>query len=264
MQQKTIPESPPELRRLFRRGELTIPTAGLASGYVQTNLAVLPRDLAFDFLLFCQRNQRPCPLVEVIEAGKTEPVTTAPGADVRTDIGLYRVFKNGEMVDEVKDISSYWQDDLVSFLLGCSFTFEAAMTRAGIHLHHIEENKNVSMYRTNVDTVPAGMFHGPMVMSMRPIKPSQVVKAVQVTSRYPFAHGAPLHIGSPELIGINDIERPDFGDPVDIQEDEVPVFWACGVTPQSVAMSSKPPLMITHSPGYMFITDMPDENLAVI
>ncbi len=243
---------------------MTVPTAGLAPGFVQANLAILPKDLAFDFLLFCQRNQRPCPLLEVIEVGETEPILTAPGADIRTDVSLYRVYKNGELTDEVQDITSYWRDDLVAFLLGCSFTFETAMIRAGIPLRHVEERKNVSMYRTNVATTPAGIFHGPMVMSMRPIKHNQVVKAVQVTSRYPFAHGAPLHIGNPEVIGVTDIEHPDYGDPVETKEDEVPVFWACGVTPQSVAMSSKPSIMITHSPGYMFITDMPDENLAVI
>ena len=262
--QKTIPQTPWELRELFRKNELSIPTAGLAPGYVQANLAVLPKDLAFDFLLFCQRNQRPCPLLEVLEPGKTEPVLTTPGADVRTDIGLYRVYKNGKMVDEVKDIKSYWRDDMVAFLLGCSFTFEGAMIRAGIPLRHIDQQKNVSMYSTNIPTTPAGIFHGPMVMSMRPIKHSQVVKSVQVTSRYPFAHGAPLHIGDPDVIGVKDITHPEYGDPVEIKSDEVPVFWACGVTPQSVAMSSKPSIMITHSPGYMFLTNMPDENLAVI
>ena len=215
-------------------------------------------------MLFCQRNQKPCPLIEVLEAGNAEPVLTTPAADIRTDIGLYRVYKDGELVDELKDITKYWRDDLVSFLLGCSFTFETAMQRAGISLRHIDEDKNVSMYKTNLNTVPAGIFQGPMVMSMRPIKEDQVVKAVQVTSRYPFTHGAPLHVGNPETIGVKDLEKPDYGDQVDVKEGEVPVFWACGVTPQSVAVSSKPSLMITHSPGYMFITDLPEENLAVI
>ena len=264
MQQQTIPKTPHELRQLFRKGELIVPTAGLAPGYVQANLAIIPKELAFDFLLFCQRNPRPCPLLEVVEAGRTEPVLTAPGADLRTDVGLYRVYRDGELVAEDGDITPLWRDDLVSLVLGCSFTFEAAMLRAGIPLRHIEEEKNVSMYKTSIDTVPSGMFSGPMVVSMRPIHHSQVVKAVQVTSRFPFAHGAPLHIGSPETIGISDITRPDYGDPVEIKKDEVPVFWACGVTPQSVTMSSKPSLMITHSPGYMFITDMPDEDLSVL
>lgn len=264
MKNITIPTNPVELRQLFRNGSLSIPTAGLAPGYVQTNLAILPKDLAFDFLLFCQRNQKPCPLIEVLEAGNVEPVLTTPAADIRTDIGLYRVYKDGELVDELKDITKYWRDDLVSFLLGCSFTFETAMQRAGISLRHIDEDKNVSMYKTNLNTVPAGIFQGPMVMSMRPIKEDQVVKAVQVTSRYPFTHGAPLHVGNPETIGVKDLEKPDYGDQVDVKEGEVPVFWACGVTPQSVAVSSKPSLMITHSPGYMFITDLPEENLAVI
>ena len=264
MNNVTIHKSPHELRQSFRSGSLSMPTAGLASGYVQTNLAILPKDLAFDFLLFCQRNQKPCPLIEVIEQGKSEPILTTPKADIKTDIGLYRVYENGKLVDELKDITKYWRDDLVSFLLGCSFTFETAMQRAGIALRHIDENKNVSMYKTNLNTVPAGIFKGPMVMSMRPIKESQIVKAVQVTSRYPFTHGAPLHIGNPAAIGIKDLHKPDYGDQIDIKEGEVPVFWACGVTPQSVAVTSKPSLMITHSPGYMFITDLPEENLAVI
>ncbi len=264
MKQQAIPATPRDLRQLFRRGKTIVPTAGLAPGYVQANLAILPKELAFDFLLFCQRNPRPCPMLEIVEAGRTEPVLTAPGADLRTDVGLYRVYQDGELVAEEGDITRFWRDDLVSFLLGCSFTFEAAMLRAGIPLRHIEKGKNVSMYRTCIATVPAGIFSGPMVVSMRPIHRSQVVKAVQVTSRFPSAHGAPLHIGDPQAIGIQDISRPDYGDPVEIKEDEVPVFWACGVTPQSVAMNSKPSLMIAHSPGYMFITDMPDEDLAVL
>ena len=253
-----------EARRRIRSNEWRGVTSGVAPGHVQANLAILPRDLAFDFLLFCQRNPRPCPLLEVIEAGSVEPVLTAPGADIRTDASGYRVYRNGEFTAEVDTLEEYWQDDLVSFLLGCSFSFETAMTDAGIPLRHQEQGKNVAMYITNVETAPAGMFSGPMVVSMRPIKREQVVRAVQVTSRFPATHGAPVHIGSPRDIGIRDLDLPDFGDAVEIKADEEPVFWACGVTPQAVALSCKPPLMMTHAPGRMFITDQKDADYAVL
>ena len=248
----------------MRRGELVRPTAGMAPGYVQANLAILPRELAFDFLLFCQRNAKPCPLLEVVEAGSAEPAQMAPGADLRSDVAKYRVYQHGEMTAEIEDISDYWSDDLVSFLLGCSFSFEAALMQAGIGLRHVDNEANVSMYVTNIPTAKAGHFSGPMVVSMRPIPREKIVRAVQVTSRFPAVHGAPIHVGDPEAIGIRDISAPDLGDPCEIREGEVPVFWACGVTPQAVAMSSKPPLMITHSPGHMFITDVRDEDMAVL
>ena len=256
--------TPKEIRELIRRGDLKRHTSGLAPGYTQANLAILPRDVAFDFLLFCQRNPKPCPLLEVVEAGSYEVAHTAPGSDIRTDIGLYRVYKGGEMVDETEDVGSYWRDDLVSFILGCSFTFETPLIKAGIRLRHVEQGKNVSMYITNIQTEPAGMFSGPMVVSMRPVPYNKVVRTVQVTSRFPAVHGAPVHVGDPRAIGIEDISKPDFGDVVGIKEGEVPIFWACGVTPQAVALRSKPSLMIAHSPGYMFLTDMPDEHLAVL
>ncbi len=263
MQISTLPASPVELRELIRRGELVRPTGGLAPNHVQVNLAILPRDLAFDFMLFCQRNPTPCPLLEVVEAGSSEPKRMAPGADLRTDLGKYRVYENGEVVAEVEDISDYWRDDLVSFLLGCSFSFESALIRAGISLPHIEQGTNVSMYITSVQTEPAGVFSGPMVVSMRSVPREKVVRAVQVTSRFPAVHGAPVHVGDPSALGIKDVSIPDLGDPTEIKEGDVPVFWGCGVTPQAVAMNSKPSLMITHSPGYMFITDWLDEDLAV-
>ncbi len=253
---------PRELRRLFRTGDLVRPTAGLADGYVQTNLAILPKDLAFDFLLFCQRNPKPCPVLEVLEPGQWEPKVFAPGADVRTDAPLYRIYRNGKLAGETKDILGVWRDDLVTFLLGCSFTFESALMKAGIKLRHIEQDKNVSMYRTDRPTTPAGVFHGPLVVSMRPIQPRDLVKAVEVTARYPRVHGSPVYMGDPAGIGIRDISKPDYGDPVEIREGEVPVFWACGVTPQAAAMASRPPLMITHAPGHMFVTDVRDEDLA--
>jgi len=255
---------PSALRARFARGELVRPTAGLAPGFVQANLVVLPRDLAFDFLLFTQRNPKPCPLLEVIEPGLVEPRAMAPGADIRTDVPLYRVYEHGILVDEPLEIASRWRDDLVSFLIGCSFTFESALIDAGIRVRHVEQCRNVPMYVTSLPTVPAGVFHGPMVVSMRPIPAGQVVRAVQVTSRFPSVHGAPVHLGDPAAIGIADIAKPDLGDVVEIREGEVPVFWACGVTPQAVAMASKPRLMLTHAPGHMFITDRRDAEYAVL
>ena len=264
VQPSALPARPKELRSLIRNGGLVRPTSGMAPGYAQANLAVLPRDLAFDFLLFCQRNPKPCPLLEVIEAGSSEPVQTAPGADLRTDLAKYRVYRDGVLEAEEADITGYWRDDLVSFLLGCSFTFDAALKRVGISMRHVERGTNVPMFITNVQTTPAGAFSGPLVVSMRPILREKVVRAVQVTSRFPSVHGAPVHIGDPAAIGISDLTAPDLGEPEEVREGEVPVFWACGVTPQAVAMTSKPPLMITHSPGHMFITDMRDDDLAVI
>jgi uncharacterized protein YcsI (UPF0317 family) len=259
-----LPQSPAELRSRFRQGDLARPTAGLAPGFVQANLVVLPRALAFDFLLFTQRNPKPCPLLEVVDAGSTEPRQMAPGADLRTDLPRYRVYREGVLVDEPLDLSARWDDDFVSFLIGCSFTFESALVEAGIPVRHIEQGSNVPMYITSLPTVPAGAFHGPVVVSMRPIPSGQIVRAVQVTSRFPAVHGAPLHIGDPAAIGIADVSKPDLGDPVEIRHGEVPVFWACGVTPQAVAMASKPPLMITHAPGHMFITDRRDSDYAVL
>ena len=260
----TLPSSPVALRSIIRYGEYNTVTAGLAPGYVQANLVILPEAQAFDFLLFCQRNPKPCPLIEVVDAGNVEPSITAPGADIRTDLPKYRVYRDGVLEQETENVLDVWRDDLVSFLIGCSFTFETALLAAGIPMRHIEENSNVSMYITNMPTVPAGQFSGPTVVSMRPIGREKVVKAVQVTSRFPNTHGAPLHVGDPASIGIDDLQKPDYGDVVPFQAGEIPVFWACGVTPQAVAMQSKPPFMITHSPGHMFITDVRDEDLAVL
>ena len=264
MQVSALPPNPVELRALIRGGEISTFTTGMAPGHVQANLVILPRDVAFDFLLFCQRNPKPCPLLEVVEAGSVEPKRFAPGADLRYDLPEYRVYRYGELEAEVTDIVDYWRDDMVSFLLGCSFTFDNALMSNGIPLRHIEQGVNVSMFITNIQTAPAGMFAGPMVVSMRPIHHSKIVKAVQVTSRFPNTHGAPVHIGSPEVIGVEDPRQPHLGDALAFKDGEVPVFWACGVTPQAVAMESKPPLMITHSPGHMFITDLRDEDVAVL
>lgn len=250
-----------DVRHKARSGDLKSPTAGMALGFVQANLVVVPRDLAFDFLLFCQRNPKPCPLLDVTLAGDHEPRLVAPGADLRTDLPRYCIYKNGKLADEPESLTAYWRHDLVGFLLGCSFTFESALLQAGLPVRHLEENCNVPMYRTSIPCRPAGTFHGPMVVSMRPMTPSQAIRAVQVCSRFPRAHGSPVHIGDPSAIGIRDLTRPDFGDPVDLRSDEVPVFWACGVTPQAVAMETKPPLLITHQPGCMFVTDLRDTDL---
>jgi len=253
-----------EARLAIRDGRHFGPTAGVATGYVQANLVVLPRDLAFEFLLFCQRNPKPCPVIEVFDTGQTEARLTAPSSDIRTDVSKYCVYRNGALDSELDNLLDMWNDDFVTFLLGCSFTFEYALIENGIRLPHVESRKNVSMFITNIETVPAGPFSGPLVVTMRWIPADKVVRAVQTTSRFPSVHGAPVHIGDPHTIGIEDLSNPDFGDAwTPLAADDVPMFWACGVTPQAVAMSARPPLMITHSPGHMFITDLKDEELAV-
>src|SRR5262245_6668337 len=250
-----------EVRLRARSGEWNLPTPGLALGHVQANLVIVPRELAFDFLLFCQRNPKPCPLLDVTEPGSAEPQLVAPGADLRGDLPGYRVYQGGELVDEPNHLGSWWRDDLVCFLLGCSFTFENALLQAGVPLRHVEAGCNVPMYRTGIACRPAGLFRGPMVVSMRPMTPAQAVTATRVCARFPRAHGVPVHFGDPEAIGVLDLARPDFGDPVEVPAGEVPVFWACGVTPQAVAMEARPPLLITHKPGHMFVTDLRDTDL---
>ncbi|MCE5184281.1 MAG: putative hydro-lyase [Synergistaceae bacterium] len=252
--------SPKEMRALIRKGEWTHPTSGLCLSHVQANMIVLPKDWAYDFLVFAQRNPKPCPILDVTEPGDGEARMIAPGSDVRTDIPGYRVWENGVLKDEPTDVLKYWRDDLVAFLLGCSFSFEGALLEAGIPIRHIDCGCNVPMYITNRQCSPAGRLSGPMVVSMRPIKHAQVVRASLCTGRFPAVHGAPVHIGDPAAIGIKDINRPEFGDPVEIREGEVPVFWACGVTPQAVVMNSKPPFAITHAPGLMFIADPKDSD----
>jgi uncharacterized protein YcsI (UPF0317 family) len=248
------------VRLACRRGALAGPTTGLALGYVQANLVLVPRDLAFDFLLFCQRNPKPCPVLEVTEPGCPEPAQVAPGADLRTDFPRYRVYRRGELVDEPADLLKWWRDDLVGFLLGCSFTFEKALLQAGLPVRHLETGSNVPMYRTQQPCRPAGLFRGPLVVSMRPMTPAQAIRAVHLCARFPHAHGAPVHFGDPSALGIRDLDHPDFGDVVEVRPGEVPVFWACGVTPQAVAMAVRPPLLITHKPGHMFVTDLRDEE----
>lgn len=250
-----------DVRAACRRGELTSPTPGLALGYVQANLVVVPKEFAYDFLLFCQRNPKPCPLLDVTDAGDAEPRFIAPGADVRTDLPRYRVWQDGQLADEPTDVLGHWRDDLVSFLIGCSFTFENALLAAGVPVRHIEQNRNVPMYQTSIACRAAGRFFGPLVVSMRPMTPEQSFRATTICARFPRAHGAPVHVGDPSAIGIADLARPDFGDTVEIHRGEVPVFWACGVTPQAALMAAKLPFAITHSPGHMFVTDVKDAEM---
>ena len=253
--------SPAEIRKLVRDGVITGPTAGMSAGYAQANLVILPKEAAYDFLLFTQRNPKSCPILEVSDAGSRNLPFIADGCDIATDIPKYRVYEHGVLTGEYSDVSAFWRDDLVSFLIGCSFSFESELLDAGIEVRHITQNCNVPMYITNIDTVPAGRFSGKMVVSMRPIPHDQVVRAVTVTAAMPKVHGSPIHIGDPAAIGIKDIMKPDFGDAVEIKEGEVPVFWPCGVTPQSVVMNVKPPFVITHSPGHMLVTDLKNTYL---
>ncbi|WP_459614170.1 putative hydro-lyase [Bordetella sp. 2513F-2] len=247
-----------------RAGRLTGPTANLAPGHVQANLAILPRELAGDFLRFCQRNPKPCPLLAVSEPGDPALPELGLDIDIRTDLPRYRVWRDGELVAEPTDVRDLWRDDLVSFLIGCSFSFEEAMLDNGLPVRHIEQGCNVPMYRTNIPTLAAGPFAGPLVVSMRPLKAADAIRAIQVTSRFPSVHGAPVHLGDPALIGIADIDRPDYGDPVEIRAGEMPVFWACGVTPQSVVSATRPEFCITHAPGHMLVTDLINSRLAAL
>ena len=252
------------VRLACRRDELTGNTAGLALGYVQANLCVLPQALAGDFLRFAQRNPKPCPLLGVSEPGSRAVPELGIDLDLATDLPRYRIWRGGELVDEPTSVEDHWRDDLVAFLIGCSFTFEESLMTAGVPLRHVSCGSNVTMYRTSIPTQPAGPFHGPMVVSMRPLRPADAIRAIQITSRFPAVHGAPVHVGLPEMIGIADLMRPDYGDPVEIGGDELPVFWACGVTPQSVIAAAKPEFAITHAPGSMLITDRRNTDYAVI
>jgi uncharacterized protein YcsI (UPF0317 family) len=256
-----VAATPSAARARFRDGHV-VPTAGWCAGYAQANLIALPRALAWDFLLFAQRNPQPCPVLDVLEPGEfASPILDG---DVRTDVPLYRVHRHGEFVDEVEDARTVWRDDLVAFLIGCSFTFEAALLAAGVPVRHIEEGCNVPMYRTTRRCRSAGALHGPMVVSMRPIPEELVDTAVAVTSRYPAVHGAPVHIGDPAALGIADLDQPDYGDAVTVHPGETPVFWGCGVTPQAAVAESRPDLAISHTPGHMLITDARDRDYRLL
>ena len=261
---RTVPQTGAEARQAIRRGDWTGSTSGLAPGYVQGNLAILPAELASDFMRFCQLNPKPCPLLAVGAPGDWRLPSLAEDLDIRTDLPRYRVFRRGEVIDEPTELNKHWRDDLVVFAIGCSFSFEEALVQDGIELRHLTSGSTVPMYRTNVPTKEAGPFHGPLVVSMRPLKPADAIRAVQITTRFPAVHGAPVHLGKPELIGIKDIEKPDWGDPPAMGADEIPVFWACGVTPQSVVATVKPEFCITHYPGTMLVTDRRNTEFAIL
>jgi uncharacterized protein YcsI (UPF0317 family) len=252
---QALHDDPAALRQSCRSGEFDRPTAGQAPGRVQANLVILPQSDASDFLLFCQRNRTPCPLVEVLAPGARE-ASCAPGSDIATDLPRYRVYRDGELAEERSDIAALWRPDLVAFLIGCSFSFESALEDAGIALRHLRQGRNVAMYRTRVACTPAGRFGGEMVVSMRPIKTCDVDRVSAICARFPQAHGAPVHVGNPRALGIADLAAPDYGDAIEILDDEVPVFWGCGVTAQWVAQRSGLALCITHAPGKMFVTDL--------
>jgi uncharacterized protein YcsI (UPF0317 family) len=251
-------------RLAVRAGQHRGPTSGLAPGYVQGNLAILPQAIAADFLRFCQLNPKSCPLIGASAPGDWRVPELGRDIDVRIDLPRYRVWRHGELVAEPDDIRDIWRDDLVCFVIGCSFSFEEALMADGIEIRHIARGCNVPMYRTSIATAEAGPFHGPMVVSMRPMKPADAIRAVQITTRFPSVHGAPVHIGKPELIGISDIMKPDYGDAVPVGDDELPVFWACGVTPHSVIATVKPDFCITHYPGSMLVTDRKNTEFAIM
>jgi uncharacterized protein YcsI (UPF0317 family) len=255
---------PRAARRQIRAGTYTGYTAGIAPGFVQANVCILPRSWTEDFLLYCQRNPKPCPLIARSDVGDPRLLTLSDELDIRSDIPRYHIFRNGDFVEEVTDIRSYWRDDLVAFALGCSFSFEEALQEAGVRLKFLERNNVAAVYVTNVDTVPAGPFKGPLVVTMRAFTPADAIRAVQITSRFPNVHGAPVHLGNPESIGV-DLSRRylDVGDP-EVADDELPVFWACGLTPQLAVKRARPPLCITHAPSSMLITDLRNASLAVL
>lgn len=248
----------PAVRAAIRAGRYQGHTAGLAAGKLQANLAILPLEFAGDFEQFCRLNPQACPLVGVTAPG--DPAWTALGEiDVRTDAPAYNIYRDGELTGSVPDIIELWRDDFVAFAIGCSFTFEKALMDAGIPMHHIAANSTVPMFRTSIETAPAGPFGGGTVVSLRHVAAEQVELAAETTARFPWAHGAPVHIGDPAAIGIADVHTPDWGDPP-AYSDGVPMFWACGVTPQNALAAARPPLCITHKPGCMLITDIDDNE----
>jgi uncharacterized protein YcsI (UPF0317 family) len=252
---------PREVREAIRSGRHRGHTAGLAPGYVQGNVCILPREYADDFRLFCERNPKPCPLLAMSAPGDPRLPALGEDLDIRSDVPRYRIFRNGVLREEVEDLKAVWRDDLVTFVLGCSFSFEEALMKAGLPLRYVAQRRNVPMYRTSVDTVPAGRFRGKLVVSMRPFEPADAIRAIEITSRYPRVHGSPVHMGFPERIGIADLAHPWAGEATEVREGELPLFWACGITPQSVVLEAKPGLCITHAPGHMLVTDLLNASL---
>lgn len=253
---------PDDVRGHIRAGAWTGGTTGACLGYVQANLVILPESDAADFEAMCLANPRPLPLLERTRPGEPDALRTAPGADLRTDLPRYHVHRDGVLDTEVGSLESVWRDDLVGFLLGCSFSAENRLLQAGVRLRHLEIEQGVPMYITSTACEPAGRFRGPVVVSMRPIQTDDVDRAVEVTGELPLAHGAPLQVGNPSTLGIEYLSRPDWGDAIDVALDEVPVFWACGVTPQAIIRTTRPALAITHAPGHMIITDLTDDKIA--
>jgi uncharacterized protein YcsI (UPF0317 family) len=254
---------PRAVRRAARSGAFAGNTAGFAPGYVQGNVCILPREYAGDFELFCRRNPKPCPLLAASEPGDPRLPSLGADLDIRTDVPRYRVFRDGELITEAADVRDLWTGDMVAFVIGCSFSFEEALAEAGVPLRYVDEGKNVAMYLTRIETEAAGPFRGPMAVSMRPLTAANAILAIQITSRFPKAHGAPVHLGKPELIGIEDLDRPYAGDRIEMKEDELPVFWACGITPQAAVLRAKPPICITHAPGHMLVTDRRNAEFAL-
>jgi uncharacterized protein YcsI (UPF0317 family) len=254
--------TPAQWRAAFRDNAWPQHTGGLAERHVQGNVVILPKAWADDFLRYCQRNPKPCPLLAVGEPGDPSLPSLGEGIDIRTDLPRYRVWRDGMLADEPSDVRALWRDDFVAFVIGCSFSFEQALIDEGLRLRHVEQGRNVAMFRTSITTTPAGRFAGPLVVSMRPLRAADAIRAVQITSRFPAVHGAPVHLGDPALIGIGNITRPDYGDAVEVMANELPVFWACGVTPQAALMQARLPLAITHAPGSMLITDLLNHQLA--
>ncbi len=255
-----VDKTPAQVRLLIRRGIIDFPTAGMCRGYAQANLVILPPEYAADFAEYARRNPFHCPGLEVVR-GTPETRAMGEGGNICTDIPRYRVYERGVFTRELTDASACWKEGYVGFLIGCSFSFEEALMDAGIEVRHIAQGRNVPMYKTNIQTVKAGPFEGPMVCSMRPMTPENAKRAYDITARMPNVHGAPVHIGDPADIGIADVMKPDYGEAVDIYEGEVPVFWPCGVTPQAAVENARPPIVITHAPGHMFITDIPNREL---
>lgn len=248
---------PIEVRQAVRSKRWTGATVGMARGHIQANLAILPQRHAFDFLRFCLLNPKPCPLIEVLDVGDPRPRSCAADADLRTDLSKYRIFRDGKLVDEVPDLTRHWRDDHVAFLMGCSLSFDQAMLDAGIPLRHLDaDTGRIPVYHSSIACTPSGMLRGNMMVSMRPILRRLLVATIETTGRHPIAHGSPVHVGDPADIGIHDVSRTYSNPPVPVRDDEIPVFWGCGVTPQSVAMASGIPEMITHATGHMFVTDL--------
>jgi uncharacterized protein YcsI (UPF0317 family) len=256
--------SPQDLRQAIRKGAFSGNTSGLAPGYVQCNIVILPAESANDFLRFCQLNPKPCPLIATSNSPGDFSLPPLGDVDIRSDVPSYRVFRDGEFVEELADISALWRKDLVTFALGCSFSFEEALLADGLEVRNVTQRVNVPMYRTSIDCKPAGPFAGKMVVSMRPFRAADAIRAIQICTRFPAVHGAPVHLGDPGQIGIADLARPDYGDAVSVAEGELPVFWACGVTPQVALERARPTFAVTHSPGCMLVTDLRNSQLAVM